>query len=142
LDALQGWQNDSEDLATDPYNSWFATVLFSHILQNNPRAKGIALAITFGDEENGEDPVSLIHAITAALMVAVKGHADVRVALGYLALLCVWCYESPKSIKEFLSEGAHLQFVCFLVEFVWLVHSAIESTTLTFLCIIIVDRVD
>ncbi|KAG0091314.1 hypothetical protein BGZ92_000973 [Podila epicladia] len=115
LDALQGWQEDSEDSVTDPYNSWFATVLFSHILQNNPRAKGIALAITFGDEENGEDPVSLIHAITAALMVAVKGHADVRVALGYLALLCVWCYESPKSIKEFLSEGAHLQFLIELI---------------------------
>ncbi|KAF9311270.1 hypothetical protein BG003_007586 [Podila horticola] len=112
---FQGWQEDSEDSVTDPYNSWFATVLFSHILQNNPRAKGIAMAITFGDEENGEDPVSLIHAITAALMVAVKGHADVRVALGYLALLCIWCYESPKSIKEFLSEGAHLQFLIELI---------------------------
>jgi len=41
----------------------------------------------------------------------VKGRADVRVALGYLALLCIWCYDSPKSIKDFLSEGAHLQFV-------------------------------
>lgn len=118
-------------------------MLFSHILQNNHRAKGIALAITFGDEENGEDPVSLIHAITAALMVAVKGHADVRVALGYLALLCVWCYESPKSIKEFLSEGAHLQFVSFLAELAWLVQSTIESTSLTFyLCDITVDRDD
>ena len=59
----------------------------------------------------GEDPVSLIHAIAAALMVAVKEQSDVRVALGYLALLCVWCYDSPKSIKDLLSEGAHLQFV-------------------------------
>ncbi|KAF8980053.1 hypothetical protein BGZ46_004681 [Entomortierella lignicola] len=114
LSALQGWQ-DTETASTDPYNSWFATVLFSHILQNNTRAKSIALAITFGDEENGEDPVSLIHAIAAALMVAVKGQADVRVALGYLALLCVWCYDSPKSIKDFLSEGAHLQFLLELI---------------------------
>ena len=59
----------------------------------------------------GEDPVSLIHAIAAALMVAVKSQADVRVALGYLALLCVWCYDSPKGIKDFLSESVHLQFV-------------------------------
>ncbi|KAF9355529.1 hypothetical protein BGX26_006435 [Mortierella sp. AD094] len=115
LSALQGWQEDAEAASTDPYNSWFATVLFSHILQNNARAKAIALAINFGDEENGEDPVSLIHAIAAALMVAVKGQADVRVALGYLALLCVWCYESPKSIKDFLSEGAHLQFLIELI---------------------------
>ncbi|KAI7816738.1 p115 like vesicle tethering protein [Gamsiella multidivaricata] len=115
LGALQGWQDDAETASTDPYNSWFATVLFSHILQNNARAKAIALAITFGDEEHGEDPVSLIHAIAAALMVAVKGRADVRVALGYLALLCVWCYDSPKSIKDFLSEGAHLQFLIELI---------------------------
>ncbi|KAF9153556.1 hypothetical protein BG015_003141 [Linnemannia schmuckeri] len=115
LEALQGWQEDNETGAIDPYNSWFATVLFSHILQNNPRAKSIALAITFGDEENGEDPVSLIHAIAAALMVAVKGQSDPRVALGYLALLCVWCYDSPKSIKDFLSEGVHLQFLIELI---------------------------
>ncbi|KAF9928458.1 hypothetical protein FBU30_002360 [Linnemannia zychae] len=111
LEALQGWQEDDGAGPIDPYNSWFATVLFSHILQNNSRAKSIALAITFGDEEHGEDPVSLIHAIAAALMVAVKSQADVRVALGYLALLCVWCYDSPKSIKDFLSEGIHLQFL-------------------------------
>ncbi|KAF9562533.1 hypothetical protein EC968_005203 [Mortierella alpina] len=115
LGALQGWQDGNESASTDPYNSWFATVLFAHILQNNPRAKSIALAITFGDEENGEDPVSLIHAIAAALMVAVKEQSDVRVALGYLALLCVWCYDSPKSIKDLLSEGAHLQFLIELI---------------------------
>ncbi|KAF9283271.1 hypothetical protein BGZ68_005455 [Mortierella alpina] len=115
LGALQGWQDGNESASTDPYNSWFATVLFSHILQNNARAKAIALAITFGDEENGEDPVSLIHAIAAALMVAVKEQSDVRVALGYLALLCVWCYDSPKSIKDLLSEGAHLQFLIELI---------------------------
>ncbi|KAG0264582.1 hypothetical protein BG011_006568 [Mortierella polycephala] len=115
LGALQGWQEDIEPAAADPYNSWFATVLFSHILQNNARAKAIALAITFGDEEHGEDPVSLIHAIAAALMVAVRGQADVRVILGYLALLSVWCYDSPKSVKDFLSEGAHLQFLIELI---------------------------
>ncbi|KAG0019763.1 hypothetical protein BGZ80_005304 [Entomortierella chlamydospora] len=87
----------------------------TNIKLNNARAKAIALSINFGDEENGEDPVSLIHAIAAALMVAVKGQSDVRVALGYLALLCVWCYDSPKSIKDFLSEGAHLQFLIELI---------------------------
>ncbi|KAF9185570.1 hypothetical protein BGZ51_002554 [Haplosporangium sp. Z 767] len=115
LGALQGWQEDIEPAAADPYNSWFATVLFSHILQNNARAKAIALAITFGDEDHGEDPVSLIHAIAAALMVAVRRQADVRVVLGYLALLSVWCYDSPKSVKDFLSEGAHLQFLIELI---------------------------
>jgi hypothetical protein len=55
LDALQGWQEDVDaSTTTDPYNSWFATVLLSHILRNNSRAKAIALAITFGDEDHGQ----------------------------------------------------------------------------------------
>ncbi|KAG0230025.1 hypothetical protein BGW42_001188 [Actinomortierella wolfii] len=110
LSALQGWQENGAN-TIDPYNSWFACVLLSHILQNNPKAKSIALALSFGDEEHGEDPVSLIHSIMASLMMAVKEHADVRVPLGYLALLCIWCYDSSKSVKDLLSESAHLQFL-------------------------------
>ncbi|KAF9969922.1 hypothetical protein BGZ73_007509 [Actinomortierella ambigua] len=114
LSALQGWQEDEAN-AIDPYNSWFACVLLSHILQNNSKAKSIALALSFGDEEHGEDPVSLIHSIMASLMMAVKDHADVRVPLGYLALLCIWCYDSSRSVKDLLSESAHLQFLIELI---------------------------
>lgn len=54
LDALQNWQDDIDASSTaDPYNSWFASVLLSHILRSNARAKAIALAITFGDEDHG-----------------------------------------------------------------------------------------
>ncbi|KAF8932108.1 hypothetical protein BGZ58_007221 [Dissophora ornata] len=130
LDALQGWQEDGETASTDPYNSWFATVLFSHILQNNARAKAIALAITFGDEENGEDPVSLIHAIAAALMVAVKGRADVRVALGYLALLCLIEMISPSSKEDPMVQGlaAFLLGICY--EFNWEKDALITRATI------------
>ncbi|KAI1309964.1 hypothetical protein EDD11_003944 [Mortierella claussenii] len=118
LGALQGWQDDSESGATDPYNSWFATVLFSHILQNNARAKSIALAITFGDEENGEDPVSLIHAIAAALMVAVKGRADL------IELI------SPSSKEDPMAQGlaAFLLGICY--EFNWEEDALITRATI------------
>lgn len=32
-----------------------------------------------------------------------------RVMVGYLALLCTWLWDSPKSVKEFLSESNNLQ---------------------------------
>ncbi|KAG0204277.1 hypothetical protein BGX28_003737 [Mortierella sp. GBA30] len=118
LGALQGWQEDTETASRDPYNSWFATVLFSHILQNNARAKAIALAITFGDEEHGEDPVSLIHAIAAALMVAVKEQADL------IELI------SPSSKEDPMVQGlaAFLLGICY--EFNWEPDALISRATI------------
>jgi hypothetical protein len=34
-----------------------------------------------------------------------------RVMVGYLVLLCTWLWDSPKTVKEFLSESANLQVV-------------------------------
>lgn len=34
-----------------------------------------------------------------------------RVMVGYLMVLCVWMWESPRSVKEFLSEGSNIQVV-------------------------------
>lgn len=34
-----------------------------------------------------------------------------RVMVGYLIVLSIWLWESPASVKEFLSEGSNLQVV-------------------------------
>ena len=44
-------------------------------------------------------------------MIATKQNADVRVLIGYLCILCIWLWDSPISVKEFLSESSHLQMV-------------------------------
>ncbi|CAJ0907201.1 6984_t:CDS:10 [Entrophospora sp. SA101] len=72
LSALLEW----EDSEADPYVVWFASVILSHILKDNERAKEIA---------------------------------HVRVLIGYLCLLCVWLWDSPQCVKQFLSDSAHLQ---------------------------------
>ncbi|CAG8626774.1 9655_t:CDS:10, partial [Funneliformis mosseae] len=108
LSALLEW----EDSEADPYVVWFASVIFSHILMNNEKSKEIARAIFIGDgNENAEENVSLLHSIAGNLMMATRQNADVRVLIGYLSVLCVWLWDSPISIREFLSEGAHLQML-------------------------------
>jgi hypothetical protein len=61
----------------------------------------------------GEEPVPLLHQVMAALMLASKEASNQsRAPIGYMCLLCVWLFESPSSVKQFLSEGIHVQFVC------------------------------
>lgn len=107
LSALLEW----EDSEADPYVVWFASVIFSHILMNNEKSKELARAIVIGGENNGEEHVSLLHSISGNLMLATRQNADVRVLIGYLCVLCVWLWNSPQSVKEFLSEDTHLQIV-------------------------------
>ncbi|CAG8436175.1 9501_t:CDS:10 [Diversispora eburnea] len=107
LSALLEW----EDSEADPYVVWFASVIFSHILMNNEKSKELARAIVIGGENNGEEHVSLLHSIAGNLMLATRQNADVRVLIGYLCVLCVWLWDSPQSVNEFLSEDAHLQIL-------------------------------
>jgi intracellular protein transport protein USO1 len=110
LSALLEW----EDSEADPYVVWFASVIFSHILINNERSKELARGIFIGNgDDNGEESVSLLHSIAGNLMMATRQNADARVLIGYLCVLCVWLWDSPISVKEFLSESAHLQMVSF-----------------------------
>jgi hypothetical protein len=97
----------------EPYAVWFACVIMSHIINGNDKAKELAAKVTFGEESEGEEPVPLLHQIVAALMSSSKEpSAHSRAPFGYLCLLCVWLFESPSAVKQFLSESIHVQFVC------------------------------
>ncbi|OXB35280.1 hypothetical protein LQV05_006036 [Cryptococcus neoformans] len=76
-----------------------------------------------------EDKIPLLQLIVGNLMLASREQAEsvnraarnggaeatreeeewTRVMVGYLALLCTWLWDSPKSVKEFLSESNNLQ---------------------------------
>ena len=87
-----------------------------------------------GTEEDEEDKTGLVHVIVGNLMMAQREQSQLaatasgmagatagthlallgewsRVMVGYLMVLCVWTWESPKTVKEFLSEGSNLQVV-------------------------------
>ncbi|KIR59331.1 hypothetical protein I314_04848 [Cryptococcus bacillisporus CA1873] len=79
--------------------------------------------------EAEEDEIPLLQLVVGNLMLASREQTEsvnraardggveaareeeewTRVMVGYLALLCTWLWDSPKSVKEFLSESNNLQ---------------------------------
>jgi hypothetical protein len=113
LDAIQQWDVSRKD----PFVCWCSCVLLAHCLQSNQKAKILALHSIEEEEEEEEDRVSaltLLSIIVHGLMFSSQDQqVDTRVQLGFLSLLCIWLYECPEAVSEFLKESAHLQFVRF-----------------------------
>jgi hypothetical protein len=122
----------------DPYRPLFASLLLAHLVRNSEHAKKLAretiLPMGDGDDsaiQDEDDKVSLVQLIVGNLMMAAREHTEcvnrsakegrvagsteeddwTRVMVGYLVLLCTWLWDSPKTVKEFLSESANLQVV-------------------------------
>lgn len=85
-------------------------------------------------EEDDDEKTGLVHIVVGNLMMAQREQSQLaatstggiggtagnhlallgewsRVMVGYLVVLCVWMWESPRSVREFLSEGSNLQVV-------------------------------
>lgn len=124
----------SPDAPFDPYRSLFACLLLAHLVRNSEHAKKLAREISVPplDAEDGDDEkVGLVQLIVGNLMMAAREQTEcvnraakegrvegsteeedwTRVMVGYLVLLCSWLWDSPKTVKEFLSESANLQVV-------------------------------
>lgn len=125
----------------DPYRPLFACLLMAHLVRNSEHAKKLARELTFpsGDMDpdsavatDDDDRVSLVQLVVGNLMMASREQTEcvnlaakegksaagaeleedwTRVMVGYLILLCTWLWDSPKTVKEFLSESANLQVV-------------------------------
>ncbi|WVQ77812.1 hypothetical protein IAR50_007502 [Cryptococcus sp. DSM 104548] len=119
----------------DPYRPLFSCLLMSHLIRNSEHAKKLARDVTFpsGDSDSAvdtdDDKVSLIQLVVGNLLLASREQTEcvnkaakegvsdglkeeeewTRVIVGYLMLLCTWLWDSPKSVKEFLSESNNLQ---------------------------------
>lgn len=132
----------SSEIQFDPYRPLFSCLLLSHLIRNSEHAKKLARDITISSGDSGdsaiaddEDKVSLVQLVVGNLMMASREQTEcvnraakegltngspeeedwTRVMVGYLVLLCTWLWDSPKTVKEFLSESANLQVVSQLV---------------------------
>ena len=128
----------SPDSPFDPYRPLFSCLLLSHLLRNSEHAKKIARELNVQNDESAieddEDRVSLIQLVVGNLMMAAREQTEcvnraaregkggaggvgqeeedwTRVMVGYLVLLCTWLWDSPRSVKEFLSESGNIQVV-------------------------------
>ncbi|KAI1816645.1 p115 like vesicle tethering protein [Poronia punctata] len=92
----------------DPYRHWFASAIMFHLVYDNPEGKALAMSVTEGDAESGEEVVTCIQTITAHLVSALGRDEDDRVAVGYLMLLIGWLFEDMDGVDDFLGEGSNV----------------------------------
>ncbi|KAL2869338.1 putative intracellular protein transport protein (UsoA) [Aspergillus lucknowensis] len=93
----------------DPYQTWMAAVLLFHLLFENAEAKSVAMGVTEGDAERGEEVITCIQTIAGNLITGMKRGDDERISIGYLMLLCGWLFEEPDAVNDFLGEGSSIQ---------------------------------
>ena len=139
LHALRSFPSTaSRNDVFDSYVPFFACLLFSHLIMHSEVCKEVARKIYFqGDETSPggmgdeDDRITLVGVLVGNLMMAQReqaqsvnaGHGPERVLewsrimVGYLTALSVWMWESPGTVKEFLSEGSNLQVVSSLISF-------------------------
>lgn len=93
----------------DPYRKWMASVLMFHLVFEDPEAKAIAMKVTEGDAESGEEVITCVQAIVGNLITGMQRGDDERISSGYLMLLCGWLFEDPDVVNDFLVEGSSIQ---------------------------------
>ncbi|KAL9638229.1 MAG: hypothetical protein Q9164_001680 [Protoblastenia rupestris] len=107
---------DSEaSRSLDPYRKWIAAVLLFHLLYEDFDTKNLAMGISEGNAEEGEEVVTCIQALSANLIAGEQKGDDERVAIGYLMILCGWLYEDHDAVNDFLGEGSNVQSIVQLV---------------------------
>jgi len=94
---------------SDPYQQWMASVILSHLIYDNPDAKSMALKVSEGDAESGEEVVTFVQSISSNVVAGVQHAEDERALIGYLMLLCVWLFEEPEAVNDLLGEGSNIQ---------------------------------
>lgn len=93
----------------DPYQTWMASVLMFHLLFEDAEAKAIAMKVTEGDAESGEEVVTCVQTILGNLITGMQRGDDERITVGYLMLLSGWLFEDPDAVNDFLGEGSSIQ---------------------------------
>ncbi|OTB14897.1 hypothetical protein K445DRAFT_318806 [Daldinia sp. EC12] len=95
--------------SVDPYRHWFAAVITFHLIFENAEAKALAMSVTEGDADSGEEVVTSIQTITAHLISGLARSDDERISVGYLMLLIGWLFEDLDGVNDFLGEGSNIQ---------------------------------
>ncbi|KAK6954909.1 hypothetical protein Daesc_002538 [Daldinia eschscholtzii] len=95
--------------SVDPYRHWFAAVITFHLIFESAEAKALAMSVTEGDADSGEEVVTSIQTITAHLISGLARSDDERISVGYLMLLIGWLFEDLDGVNDFLGEGSNIQ---------------------------------
>jgi predicted nucleic acid-binding Zn-ribbon protein len=93
----------------DSYQVWMASVLMFHLIFDDGEAKALAMSVTEGDAESGEEVVTSVQSVVGNLITGLQRGDDERITVGYLMLLCGWLFEDPDVVNDLLGEGSSIQ---------------------------------
>lgn len=130
---LAGLRAIPESLTTQLFDShapFLSSIMFAQLLKNTESCKRLAREVIVPSQsEEDDEQTNLLQVLIGNLIIAQReqGHCAnnaqanpmmdalavewTRVMVAYLTVLSIWCWESPRTVKDFLSEGAHLQVV-------------------------------
>ena len=109
-------QSGSTSRNSDIYQTWMASLILMHLLMENSETKSMALAVSEGDADNGEEVITLAQGITTNVVDGVRSRRDERPLIGYLMLLCIWLFEEPDAVNDVLTEGSNVQSLIQIVK--------------------------
>lgn len=101
---------DKESMVRDPFKSFFASLLLASCLYRNEDCKQLVNVYLLDERFPQVDGMSLISAIMYMLMQHHNTFDDF-ILCGFYTLLLVWFDCSPQSVKLFLDDSIHLQFL-------------------------------
>lgn len=116
----------------DPYQTWMASVLMFHLIFEDAEAKSMAMKVTEGDAESGEEVITCVQTIVGHLITGMQRGDDERISVGYLMLLCGWLFEDPDVVNDFLGEGSSIQSLLQETK-----HRGVSNVLLSGLCTIL-----
>ncbi|KAK6355412.1 hypothetical protein TWF696_004513 [Orbilia brochopaga] len=97
------------DSRADPYRTWLSGAIFMTLIFDNREAQDVAMQLTSGDTESGEEVVTAIQTLSTNLVSALQYGLDSRISLTFLMILCVWLYDNPEAVNDFLNEGSTIE---------------------------------
>ncbi|KAF3935950.1 hypothetical protein ABW19_dt0202928 [Dactylella cylindrospora] len=94
------------DSRADPYRTWLSAIIFMTLIFNSREAQDVAMKLTSGDAESGEEVVTAIQTFSSNLVSSLQYNLDSRISLAFLMALCMWLNENEAAVDDFLNEGS------------------------------------
>lgn len=99
------------DSRADPYRTWLSSLVFMRLIYEHHEAQSIAMGLTVGDAETGEEVITAIQTLSANLAASLQYNLDPRISLAFLMVLCVWLFDNSEAVNDFLNEGSTVEAI-------------------------------
>lgn len=108
LKELKKWKADERD---QEKKSWFATILFSYIISNNPSTKSLLFKNIVDDSDANPIPPTLFTTLLQEIKSVVQNNGSPQILIGFLRLLSEWIYNCNEALSYVIKSPSHVSVV-------------------------------